>query len=445
VPVVFVHGVNVRDGEASYFTDLAARRELLKRLVLKPLKAKGPRFANLDIVNPYWGCHGVSFHWEQETLPRIESALDYLGPEDNAATPQSDFEMALTLKQTARAGTRAGGPLDQLGAADGQLLQAARKDLPRFVEAILAPVILSEQRLDVGDEAAPEEVGIREALLVEAGDDVANDPAVKERVQQANTDDEVVELLKTAVQERFKKLAAGAPSAALPASAAQPKGGGVLDEMGVVGDVWHGMWDRIGEFFGRAKDAPRRVVTTLALDWYRTDVHNRMTRFFGDVFVYLNKRGDRQAPGPIVSTVLDALRNTPRHHAQEPLIVITHSMGGNILYDILTYYAPDLKVDAWISVASQVGQFEEMKIFRACDESIRKPAHVRGLKPRVGYWLNVYDPVDPFGFLARPVFEDVAEDLLFRTGSGDMQAHSAYFKRPRFYRTVRARLEGALK
>ena len=444
MPVVFVHGVNTRDGDAGYFTDLAARKELIKRLILKPLKAKGPRFGNLEIVNPYWGCHGVNFHWEHETLPKIESALDYLGAEDEAATPQADLEMALTLKQTAKPTAKAAGSLDQLGAADGELLAAARKDLPRFVEAVLAPVILSEQPLDVGDGASPEEIGIREAVLVEAADDVANDPAVKEKVKQANTDDEVVELLKTAVQERFKKLAAGAPSAALPANAAKPKGG-VLDELGTIGDIWHGTWDRIGELFDRTKDAPRRVATTLALNKWRTDVHNNMTRFFGDIFVYLNKRSDRQAPGPIVATVLDALRNTPRHHAQEPLIVITHSMGGNIFYDILTYYAPDLKVDAWISVASQVGQFEEMKIFRTCDETIRKPDHVRGLKPRVGYWLNVYDPVDPFGFLTKPVFEDVDEDLLFRTGSGDMKAHSAYFKRPRFYRTVCAKLEGALK
>jgi hypothetical protein len=139
------------------------------------------------------------------------------------------------------------------------------------------------------------------------------------------------------------------------------------------------------------------------------------------------------------------MTETPRSHPQEPLIVVTHSMGGNIVYDILTHFAPELEVDAWISVGSQVGQFEEMKLFRASDPGIVKPSKVRGLKPHVKYWLNVYDPVDLFGFLAAPVFRDLDEDFLFRTGAGDLQSHGAYFKRPRFYREVFSRLERVLQ
>ena len=90
--------------------------------------------------------------------------------------------------------------LDTLGVEDGSLLRAARKDLRRFLEAVLAPVILSEQSLDVvGDDATPDEVGVREALLVEAADQVADDASVKEQVGQASTDDRVIEILEEAV------------------------------------------------------------------------------------------------------------------------------------------------------------------------------------------------------------------------------------------------------
>ena len=198
------------------------------------------------------------------------------------------------------------------------------------------------------------------------------------------------------------------------------------------------------EFFQRARGPPRRVVTTAALNRYRAENHYNLTRFFGDVFVYLNKRGDRQSSARS-SPPCCRREETPRSHPEEPLIVVTHSMGGNIVYDILTYYAPELKVDAWVSVASQVGQFEEMKLFRASNPGIGKPDRVAVLKPRVKYWLNVYDPVDLFGFLAVPVFSDVDEDLLFRTGAGDLQLHGSYFKRPRFYREVFFRLAKVLK
>ena len=68
----------------------------------------------------------------------------------------------------------------------------------------------------------------------------------------------------------------------------------------------------------------------------------------GDVMTYLVHRGTPKDPGEIVSIVLKKLReaknNTP-DHGRDPLIVIAHSMGGNIVYDILTSYAPDLKID----------------------------------------------------------------------------------------------------
>ncbi len=413
---------------------------------LKPLQAKGDNFAHLEIVNPYWGRHGVRFRWEHETLPKVESMLDYLGGDDQP-TPQADLEMATVLRKSGAgsAGSGSGAKLDTLGASDGALQRVAGRDLRRFLEAVLSPVTLAERSLAVDDGATPEQVGVREALLAEAADDVAQDADAQKAVDQAATDEQALKALESAVLTRYERLVRADHTAGLAGPAPSPAAGGQqLDTLGRISDAWTGLKDRVSELFDRALDAPRRIGSTVAVDRYRAGAHYNLTRFFGDVFVYLQHRGDRRSPGPIVSTVLYALTATPRMHSKEPLIVLTHSMGGNIVYDILTHFALDLEVDALVSVASQVGQFEEMKLFLASDPGVAKPSKIKGLKPRVKYWLNVYDPVDLFGFLARPVFEDVDEDLLFRTGAGDIRSHGAYFLRPRFFREVMSRLEGAL-
>jgi hypothetical protein len=436
MPVVFIHGVNTRDGD-EYRKDVAARDELLKRLVLEPLGARGANVKDMEIVSPYWGNHGVSFAWNQATLPDVDM-LEDLGAGSEVATPASDMEMAATIKElagTGQAARRASAPpgLEALGSSEGDIKKAAEADLGRFIEAVLGPIIFSEMDLSVGAGETPAQVGIYEALLVVAARQVAADPAVKAAIGAASSDDEVMALLKTAVQSRFEQVVAG--------SAADAEGG----QLEALGPGWlDALTGRIGDIFDRAKNAPARAATLPLLDKFREMLHRNFSRFLGDVFVYINERGTKENPGPIVATVLQAIKSAPRHHENEPLVIVTHSMGGNILYDILTTYAPDLKVDAWISVAGQVGQFEEMKLFRASDKTLVAPNKVAGLKPRVKYWLNVYDPADVFGFKAAPVFADVDDDVKFLTAESTVKAHSAFFKRAGFYELVLGHLEGAL-
>lgn len=435
MPVIFIHGVNTRESE-QYHKNVAARDELLRRYLVQPLAVKGARFEKLAIANAYWGKHGVRFRWNQATLPEV-STLEHLGGGDES-TPQSDLDFALMIAARPTSDGGASG-LEALGGAESPLQRAAAADPERFMEAVLSPLILAERdlTLDVGE--PPETVGKREALLLAAGAEAANDPATQAQVAAAGSDDEVMALLKAAVLQRYEAILLQSDlvtpeEAALAESNLEGLGPGWLE----------GLKSRAGEFFDRAADAPKRAASLPALQKVRDGLHRELTQFFGDVFVYLNERGEQSTPGPIVKTVLETIQNAPRHHPNEPLIVMTHSMGGNIFYDILTTYAPDMQVDAWISVGGQVGQFEEMKLFRGSDPTLGAPNKVASLKPRVGAWLNVYDPADPFSFKAAPVFEDVT-DQPFLTGSSAFKSHSDYFLRPSFYTMVRERIAGALQ
>jgi hypothetical protein len=58
----------------------------------------------------------------------------------------------------------------------------------------------------------------------------------------------------------------------------------------------------------------------------------------------------------------------------------------------------------------------------------------------VDVWWNVYDPVDLLSFRCEPIFQDV-RDFEFSSATGLIDAHTSYFKRPRFYARLRQRLK----
>lgn len=433
MPIVFIHGVNTRDGE-DYRKDVALRNELINRLILEPLAAKAAYFSQVDIVNPYWGDHGVTFRWNHESVPN-NSALEPLGSQI-VQPSEMNLELMSMLGEVEDMRNRPPSELELLGTEDMTLLQqAAVGDLQRFLEAILVPDVFSNMNLlgEIG--GTIEAQGIAEALLILAGQEVATDPFIRNAVRAARSDNEIIALLKHATQERFEQLVLGS-------SLTSTKDSLISGQLEWLGVNWlltsH---ESISRLFDRISETPIRVAAVPILDLYRQQIHRNLSQFIGDVFIYLNERGDVAGTGPIVSTILDSISTAPRHHPNEPLIIITHSMGGNILYDILTYYDPSLQIDAWISVGGQVGQFEEMKLFKASNKLLGTPDKIKGLKPRVKYWLNIYDPMDVLSFKAAPIFADVDEDLSFITRSGARRSHSAYFERPRFYHMLRDRLE----
>jgi len=398
MPLIFIHGVNTRDTDTDYAAVIAARDELFRRRILAPMAKTDPRFVDMAIVNPYWGAHGVTFAWGAASLPNL-STEEYLGSEDEGL--DSDVLFTDSVRELSSRGAQIGGDIEveALGPDDVPdesfvLRKAARADLIAFLEHVLTPVLLSQYRLMPEQESAETEGKVR-ALLAVACADVGTDPRVRALVASSSSDEEAVDLLANAVIERLGSL-----MSPLESGSASPADDSI-EELGTLG-LSDSVRDRARELFDRALGAPGRVATLPLLRFRRERLNRQLTRFLGDVFVYLNERGRIGSEGPIVAVVRKAIEMAPRVHDDEPLIVVTHSMGGNILYDLITHFWPTLTVDAWISVGGQVGQFEEMKLFHASDKTITAPKKVTGLEKRVKYWLNVYDPADALSFLVPP-------------------------------------------
>lgn len=173
---------------------------------------------------------------------------------------------------------------------------------------------------------------------------------------------------------------------------------------------------------------------------FRKSLNERGTRFVGDALIYFANRGKPGAEGPIVSVVSNALKRASAMRTPQDckLVVIGHSFGGAITYDIATSFATDLSIDLFVSVGSQVALFEEMKLYLSSEVSVPNPLRPRVSKPtQFARWLNVFDRADPFSYVAAPVFENV-EDYEFV--SNTTSPHSGYFRVPRFYSRLAERL-----
>jgi hypothetical protein len=177
--------------------------------------------------------------------------------------------------------------------------------------------------------------------------------------------------------------------------------------------------------------------------------------FMGDVMTYVVSRGTADAPGPIIERVLHQLDAAAFAAAsrREPLVVLSHSMGGQIVYDLVTHFLPRLpehhgiRIDYWCAAASQVGLFEELGLFIESDptcgaETGRMAPHPSS--DHLGGWWNVWDHADLLSFRAAGIIEGVDDSPFFASGSLATD-HYRYLANAEFYRSLAERVAASLE
>jgi len=197
---------------------------------------------------------------------------------------------------------------------------------------------------------------------------------------------------------------------------------------------------KAGETMRRAASWPLDAVST-AFAELRPTVNEFVAYFIGDVLSYLNERGTADKPGEVPSAVLRALRlaQNRKKETGEKIVVVTHSMGGQLFYDAITYFVEsdplldDLEIDHWISCGSQVSFFAELQLLRGQPDR-STPAKL-DRPERVKAWTNFYDTNDLVGFVMSPVFNG-AEDRAYDTGYGLAFAHTGFLARPSFFQAI---------
>ncbi|MEV0902444.1 hypothetical protein [Actinoplanes sp. NPDC049802] len=383
--LVFVHGIGNRTGKGAYTETVALRDALFERfLIARAL----PALAGTEIRNPMWGDIGAHLRWKHASLPR--------------------------------------GRREKLGADVGELadLYSAVGGVPGRSLAGLAPADAVDFLFTVADLRGRSAAEIEDladyavALADGCGDGTA--PAAGD--EAAQRDD-------AQVLDDLDRLAGHAD-----------RGGGDRERLGRQGR-FRGLGRRVlAAGLRRFRQQELGLPAKLAASALRRLGSENVSLLIGDVFEYLTTRGTREQPGEIVELVCADL---DRASQDGPLVIVAHSMGGNIVYDILSHFRPDLEVDVFVTVGSQVGLFEELSLFRASDRTPpadQVPPRVTAPE-KVRHWINVVDPADVLAYRADPVFAGPVE---YDYPSEEPWAHTAYFRQPMFHKRLAARVGEAL-
>jgi hypothetical protein len=386
MPIVFVHGVANRDGEA--YRENQKGRDGFVREIVAPALGIAPD--SLTLFSPYWGKYGADFAWNMAALPNPGDKFESFGGNDES-----------------EARGRVAGLLAESNAS-ASIVSEAQRDFPATVDLLYASAM-------AGVKSDTEASELAKSYIASANYAQKNPhPAWLANITQDN----FVDQLHFVVEESGAESFGG--------------GGGILDS--------------IKEGLSRIVNVGSDATSAVAGRLLRKKLNTAVTRFAGDAFEYLARRGTKEAPGLIVTTVLDDLRKA--HGALKPgddkLVVIAHSFGGEIVYDIATYFDPTIEIDCLLTVGSQVGLFEEMKLYVASREGVPpNPPQGRVPRPRsVKRWVNVFDTNDVLSYRLDPIVSEVT-DYYYDTGYSSFSAHSGYFMRPSFYERVAARLSNA--
>jgi hypothetical protein len=418
MPILYIHGVATRSRDG--FVEI---ERYLRRLVA-PAISPDPDGVLIDDV--FWGDVAATFFWDGASRPRSR----LLG--QGADGPQvSAVENVLTA--TAFANTLARLPATPTPApATGGLIAGGAAPTPTGRAPLrlkdLTPDALSDLLVVlVGDTVADP---AQRAYLALAVDAVAHDPATFAALAGVSNATQEIDLLLARVQAR---------------AAAD------TELVGMGAPTWlAGVRDRLGEALSRAVGLPAYTVSVVAAE-LRKPLNEFISVFLGDVFTYLRTRGTVAEPGAIPQRLLDKL--TRAHQSRqarsgEPLVLLSHSMGGQIVYDAITHFLPgtpalqDIRIDFWCATASQVGFFEETKLLLASTTAYRTGRPVPFPSAHLGVWWNVWDHNDFLSFTADGIVAQV-DDASFDSGMSLLAAHSGYLQRPSFYRALATRLQAA--
>ncbi|NMN06798.1 MULTISPECIES: hypothetical protein [unclassified Novosphingobium] len=396
MPLVFVHGVANRPSAEN--AALKKQRDALFRSLV---------FGRDDtvVLNPDWGSFAVTFGEDLPWLPgpKGNEAFDAGGDGAGAIEPAA-LDGVLDLGTIAASDAEQAIDLVAMAALDAAIVEAAMLGVPEAAAT--------------GEAMAFAEAS---AAYLEAKGLVATDKPAG------------VGVLATAGNSDF----AEALEAEIDAAPA--------------GVEAFGLGDRIRDAFDHLARMVGNGASDAVLKAKRRDLSRGVSLFLGDIFVYLRGRDDASAQGtrarifkPILTALAEAAK-APRV-AGEPLVVVGHSLGGVILYDMLTDPATrteletaiggPIKIDALFTVGSQPGFFADLGMYPG-----GRPAPGTKLPMPVGVdsWMNVFDFTDVFSFKCDHIFEGV-RDFGYDTVTDLLHAHSAYFLRPSFYKRMRVRL-----
>lgn len=389
MPLVFVHGVNTRKGP-KYEAQLNCRNALFREFLGETAK---------HCYSPYWGDLGGKFSFGLKCLPYTAESFG------------SDNQSLLNLIAQIHSSTLSPD-------ADCILVSLAKTSLVDAVDLLWGAFAVTADG-DPGEMAAMAAMGCK---------------ALNYALSHQGTSPDWVGTCKNDLQFVDKLLRACLPDNGTGATA-KPEAFGVSDFMEPLGRAASALGDAAAGFLQGPVASAWYKICKAVRPW----ANESAAKFVGDALAYLRTRDVDDPNSSIAKVVKDSIVLAAGHRSDaDPLVIVGHSMGGNICYDLLANELEStLTCDLFITVGSQVGLFEELQLFASSPTGSVQNRPKVASPSCVKRWINVYDPMDILAYSAASIFDGV-QDFQFKAGALDpFSAHSMYFYRPLFFQRLR--------
>ncbi|MGQ0682033.1 hypothetical protein [Bradyrhizobium sp.] len=395
MPIIYMHGVNTRDPK--HFEPV---KEYLRNIVA-PAISRNPDKVSIQAADWFQLCAAPK--WDGVARPRTKLTGQ------GAVAPDDEMLDALVAKAPRVEAQPSAFTSGSAGAASSKI---ALNGLS--AEAMTDLITLAASK--------PTMTPVQRARIGVIADKIAHDANMQAKLSQTGAPDQQWAIVAAEIQRGIEAQSTFASAGAL--------------------DVLRDIKERIQESASRLINTPA-VGLSVAAGELRPALNDFVTRFLGDVLYYVSGRGTAAAPGPIPAVLIKALETAQTNKQQnnnEPIVLLTHSMGGQIAYDTVTSFLPTarspIKVDYWCAAASQVGYFEELNMFLASDPRNSKATGRPTPVPtaNLGKWWNVWDTNDILSFTTKDIFAPGIDDEEYKTGMSSAAAHGGYLERPSFYR-----------
>ena len=117
--------------------------------------------------------------------------------------------------------------------------------------------------------------------------------------------------------------------------------------------------------------------------------------YFRDLEVYYSASSVGQSNQPARDVIRERLANTLIKHKRKKIMLIAHSMGSIIAYDVLNFIVPEIKIDTFVTIGSPLGlPVIVSKIYGEQNKDHKKITKVKTPESIINSWINLSDPDD---------------------------------------------------
>ena len=173
-------------------------------------------------------------------------------------------------------------------------------------------------------------------------------------------------------------------------------------------------------------------------------------RYFEDLDAYYSKSisDNQDNERPAKDLIREELARVLRKHRRKKILLIAHSMGSIIAYDVLTITAPDIQIDTLVTIGSPLGiPIIEKKCMTEQSESkptqkLRTPDNITrawynysDLRDKVALDYTLGDDYEPNSKSIRPVDQEIYNNYEF-DGEGNPHKSYGYLRTPKLAEVI---------